>query len=93
MSNTSVKVALVFLVVLASPTASFARGGGGGGGRGGSAAMGHAAMGLSGGVRPNPGLIGAAQSQMTDPSGIGNANKVAPIPPPRISVPTVPQFK
>ena len=89
MSNTSVKVALVFLVVLASPTASFARGGGGGGGRGGgSAAMGHSA-----GVRPNAGLIGAAQSQGTDPSGIGNANRVAPIPPPRISAPTIPQFK
>jgi hypothetical protein len=28
-----------------------------------------------------------------DPSGIANANKVAPIPPPRISVPVVPQFK
>jgi hypothetical protein len=89
MSNTSVKVALVFLVVLASPTASFARGGGGGGGRGG----GSAAMGNLGGARPNAGLIGAAQSQVTDPSGIGNSNKVAPIPPPRISVPTIPQFK
>jgi len=89
MSNTSVKVALVFLVVLASPTASFARGGGGGGGRGG----GSAAMGHLGGVRPNAGLIGAAASQVTDPSGIGNANKVAPIPPPRISAPTIPQFK
>jgi hypothetical protein len=30
MSNTSVKVALVFLVVLASPTASFAQAGGAG---------------------------------------------------------------
>jgi hypothetical protein len=85
MSNTSVKVALVFLVVLASPTASFARGGGGGRG-GGSAAMG-------GGFRPNPGVIAGAQSQVTDPSGVGNANRVAPMPPPRISVPTIPQFK
>jgi hypothetical protein len=89
MSNTSVKVALVFLVVLASPTVSFARGGGGGGGRGGGAA----AMGHSGGVRPNAGLIGAAASQVTDPSGIGNANRVAPLPQPRISAPTIPQFK
>jgi hypothetical protein len=86
MSNTSVKVALVFLAVLASPTASFARGGGGGGG-------GSAAMGNLGGFRPNPGVIAGAQSQMTDPSGIGNANRVAPIPPPRMSVPTIPQFK
>ena len=90
MSNTSIKVALVFLVVLALPTGSFARGGGAGGGaRGG----GSATTGLSGGVRPNPGQIGAAQSQVTDPSGMGNASRVAPIPPPRITVPTVPQFK
>jgi len=37
--------------------------------------------------------IGAANSMLVDPSGIGNAKKVAPIPPPRISVPTIPQFK
>ena len=80
MSNTPVKVAIALVMVLATPAASFARGGG-------------AAMGFSGGVRPNAGLIGAAQSQLTDPSGIGNAQKVAPLPPPHISVPTVPQFK
>jgi hypothetical protein len=88
MSNTAVKIASVCFVVLALPTASFARGGGGGARGGGSAAMGHL-----GGGRPNAAAIGAAQSQMTDPSGIGNASRVAPIPPPRISVPTVPQFK
>ena len=81
MSNTSVKVAFVFFMVLALPAASFARAGG------------SATTGLSGGVRPNPGQIGAAQSQVTDPSGMGNASRVAPIPPPRITVPTVPQFK
>jgi hypothetical protein len=76
MSNTAVKVASVFFVVLASTTASFARGGG-----------------SAGGVRPNAGAIGAALSQVVDPSGIANAQKVAPLPPPNISVPTVPQFK
>jgi hypothetical protein len=81
MSNTSVKVAFVFFMVLALPAASFARAGG------------SATTGLSGGVRPNPGQIGAAQSQVADPSGMGNASRVAPIPPPRITVPTVPQFK
>ena len=88
MSNTSVKVAIAFLV-LVSPAASFARGGGGGQG-GGSVGMGH-----SGGVRgrPNPATLGAMQNMPVDPSGIGNANRVAPIPPPRITVPTVPQFK
>jgi hypothetical protein len=30
---------------------------------------------------------------MVDPSGIGNAAKMAPLPGPHISVPTVPQFK
>jgi hypothetical protein len=33
------------------------------------------------------------QNMPVDPSGIGNVNKVTPIPPPRITVPTVPQFK
>jgi hypothetical protein len=28
-----------------------------------------------------------------DPSGIGNANRAATIPPPRIAVPVVPHFK
>jgi hypothetical protein len=86
MSNTSVKIALGSLLVLASPTASFALGGAAPGG-------GAATMGQLGGVRPNPGVIGAAQSQVTDPSGIGNANKIARIPPPSTNVPTVPQFK
>ena len=72
MSNTAVTLAAVIFMVLASTTASFARGGGLG--------------------RPNA-AIGTAMSTVTDPSGIGNANKVAPLPPPHISVPTVPQFK
>jgi hypothetical protein len=46
-----------------------------------------------GGFRPNPGVIAGAQNQLTDPSGIGNANRVAPIPPPPMNVPTIPQFK
>jgi hypothetical protein len=85
MSNTSVKVAIALFMVLATPAASFARGGGGG-----SAGMGHS--GGVGGVRPNAGLIGAAQSQVTNPSGMRNVG-VAPIAPPRITVPTVPKFK
>jgi hypothetical protein len=28
-----------------------------------------------------------------DPSGIGNASRLAALPPPRMSVPTIPQFK
>jgi hypothetical protein len=34
-----------------------------------------------------------AADPMPDPSGMTNANKVAPIPPPRIYVPAIPQFK
>jgi hypothetical protein len=79
MSNTAVKIASVCFVVLAMPAASFARAG-----VGGPAAM---------GGRPNAGAITAAQSQLTDPSGIRNSSRVAPIPPPRISVPTIPRFK
>jgi hypothetical protein len=30
---------------------------------------------------------------MVDPSGIGNASKVAPLPGPHISAPVVPHFK
>jgi hypothetical protein len=84
MSNTSVKIAFVFFMVLVLPTASFARGGG-------SAGMGHS--GGVGGARPNAATLGALENMSVDPSGMGNASRVAPIPPPRITVPTVPQFK
>lgn len=30
---------------------------------------------------------------MVDPSGIGNASKMTPLPQPQITVPTIPQFK
>jgi hypothetical protein len=84
MSNTSVKVAFLFFVVLALPAASFARGGG-------SAGMGHSAA--VGGARPNAATLGALENMSVDPSGRGNASRVAPIPPPRITVPAIPQFK
>jgi hypothetical protein len=89
MSNTTTKFAIALFLVLATSAASFARGGGG------SAAMGHSgstAVGTVGG-RPNAAELGALGNMSTDPSGIGNASRVAPIPPPRITVPTVPQFK
>lgn len=84
MSNTPVKVAIALFMVLAVPAASFARGGGGGGMRG-SVATGHFGAG---------GFNGAALGAM-DP-GLNpsqNLPKMASIPPPRISVPVVPQFK
>jgi hypothetical protein len=86
MSNTSVKVkvAIALFMVLATPAASFARGGGGRGG--GVAGM--------GGSRPNAALgaqIGAA-SMLANPSRSALPTVAAP-PPPRISVPVIPQFK
>jgi hypothetical protein len=83
MSNTSVKVAIALLMVLAMPAASFARGSGGRGG--GSVAMGHLGAG-----RLNGAAMGALDPGL-NPSQ--NMPKVAPIPSPRISVPTIPQFK
>ena len=84
MSNTTTKFAIALFLVLATSAASFARGGGG------SAAMGHPGA-LEG--RPNAAELSALGNMSSDPSGIGNASRVAPIPPPRITVPTVPQFK
>jgi hypothetical protein len=52
-----------------------------------------AATGHLGGGRPNAAALGALNSTLVDPSGIGDAKKVAPIPPPRIRVSTIPQFK
>jgi hypothetical protein len=89
MSNTTTKFAIALFLVLATPAASLARGGGG------SAAAGHsgAATATTGGSRATGAAIGTATSVLVDPSGIGNASKVAAPPPPNISVPTIPQFK
>ena len=84
MSNTSVKVAIALFMVLATPASSFARGGG-------AAGMGHS--GGVGGARPNAATLGALENMSVDPSGIGNASRVAPLPPPQISAPVIPQFK
>ena len=78
MSNNSIKIAAALFIILAVPGAAFARGGG-------SAPTGQ--------MSARAAAITAATSMLTDPSGMGNANRVAPIPPPRISVPPIPQFK
>jgi hypothetical protein len=83
MSNTSAKVALAFLVFLAAPAASFAR-------TAGEAGMGNVPI---SGIPPGPANAGGMNNATVDPSGIENADKVAPIPPPRMDVPVVPQFK
>ena len=40
-----------------------------------------------------PGKRRWSEQRVGDPSGIGNASRIAPLPPPRITVPVVPQFK
>jgi hypothetical protein len=83
MSKTSAKIVLALLAVLAMPAASFARSAG-------EAGMGNVPI---SGIAPGPANAGGMNNAAVDPSGIANANKVAPIPPPRITVPTVPRFK
>jgi hypothetical protein len=83
MSNIPVKVAFAFFLILAAPAASFARSAGGAG-------SGNVPI---SGIAPGPADAGGMNNVMVDPSGIGNASRMAPLPPPRITVPTIPQFK
>lgn len=80
MTNTATKIAMV-LVVLALPAASLAR-------TGGSVASSSASMSQ---MRARGAAIGSAQ--LLDQSERKNPPAVAPIPPPRISVPEIPHFK
>ena len=83
MSKTSTKLILAVLALLAAPTASYARMAGEGG-------TGNVPI---SGIPPGPANIGGINNVTVDPSGIGNASKIAPLPPPRITVPAIPQFK
>ena len=83
MSNNSTKIAFAILVMLASPTASFAK-------MAGEAGSGNVPI---SGIAPGPANAGGMNNAMVDPSGIGNASRMATLPPPRISVPPIPQFK
>lgn len=97
MSNTSVKIALAFFVALAWPAVSFARHGGSAGfaRHAGSAATGNVPIsgiprGPANAGGMNPANAGGMNNASVDPSGVGNASRVAPLPPPQISVPTIP---
>jgi hypothetical protein len=83
MSKTSAKIILAFLAVLAAPAASFAR-------MAGEAGTGNVPI---SGIAPGPGNVGGINNATVDPSGIGNASKIAPLPPPRMNVPAIPKFK
>jgi hypothetical protein len=82
MPNTSAKLALA-LFILAVPAASYAR-------MAGAAGSGNVPI---SGIPPGPANVGGMSNVTVDPSGIGNASKIAPLPPPRITVPPIPQFK
>jgi len=83
MSNTSVKIALAFLVLLAAPAASYARMAGG---------AGSGNLPISG-IPAGPANAGGMNNVTVDPIGIGNASRMAPLPQPHITAPTIPQFK
>jgi hypothetical protein len=83
MSKTSMKIILALLAVTAAPVASYARVAG---------AAGSGNVPISG-ISPGPANAGGMNNVAVDPSGIGNAAKVAPLPQPRITVPQIPRFK
>ena len=82
MSKISTKVAIA-LVLLATPAASFAR-------VAGEAGAGNVAI---SGVPSGPANVGGLNNVNVDPSGIGNASRLPPLPQPHISVPQIPQFR
>jgi hypothetical protein len=100
MSNTSVKVAIALFMILTPTAASFARGGHGGGHAGfgamggfarpaGSGAMGNVPI---SGIARGPANAGGLNNVAVDPSGVGNASRMATLPGPHIAAPTIPQF-
>jgi hypothetical protein len=83
MSNLSAKFAIAVLLAFATPAASFARVAG---------QVGSGNVPISG-IPAGPANVGGMNNVMVDPSGIGNAAKMAPLPQPHITVPAIPQFK
>ncbi len=99
MSNTTVKVAIALVMILTPPAASFARGGHGGG-HAGSGAMGAfarpAGSGAMGnvpisGIARGPANVGGMNNSAVDPSGFGNASRIAPLPQPHIAAAAIAQ--
>jgi hypothetical protein len=83
MSKTSAKIILVLLAVLAAPAVSYAR-------MAGQAGTGNVPI---SGIPSGPANAGGMNNVTVDPSGIGNASKIAPLSSPRIAVPAIPHFK
>jgi hypothetical protein len=83
MSSTTARIALALFIFLSAPAASFAR-------MAGEAGAGNLPI---SGIPPGPANVGGLNNVLADPSGIGNASRMAPLPPPHITVPVIPQFK
>ena len=79
----SLSILAVMAAAPAATYAQFARSAG-------SAAAGNVPI---SGVAPGPANAGGMNNVMVDPSGVGNAARVAAPPPPRISAPVIPKFK
>ena len=88
MANRALKIAIALSIVLTPPAASFARGGHGGFARpAGSAGTGNVPI---SGIPRGPANAGGMNNTAVDPSGIGNAAKMATLPQPHIAAPTQP---
>ncbi len=83
MSTKTAGIAFALFILLSAPAASFAR-------MAGEAGAGNLPI---SGIPPGPANVGGLNNALADPSGIGNASKMAPLPPPHITVPVIPQFK
>jgi hypothetical protein len=87
-ANRALKIAIALSIVLTPPAASFARGGHGGFARpAGSAGTGNVPI---SGIPRGPANAGGMNNTAVDPSGIGNAAKMATLPQPHIAAPTQP---
>ena len=82
MSNISVRIILALLLA-GAPAAAFAR-------VAGEAGSGNLPV---SGIPPGPANVGGLNNINVDPSGIGNAARLAPLPQPHIGVPQIPQFR
>jgi hypothetical protein len=82
-AKTTAILALAFLALQALPVASFAR-------MAGEAGAGNVPI---SGIPPGPANVGGMNNVNVDPSGIGNAGRMASLPPPHISAPAIPTFK
>ena len=91
MSNRALRMAIALSLVLTPPAASFARGGHGGHGGfarpAGSAGTGNVPI---SGIPRGPANAGGLMNTRVDPSGVGNAFRIAPLPQPHIAAPMQP---